>query len=103
MSHVNAASDPDLYWALRGAGDSFAVITAFHFDTFKRPEHVVTYELTWTGLNPTDAATVYLEFQRLAQTKLPEEFHLGMDINQPAVKGSVDLLLVSYLVVRPWG
>jgi FAD/FMN-containing dehydrogenase len=35
LRHVTAASDPDLFWALRGAGANFGVVTAMEVDLFR--------------------------------------------------------------------
>ncbi|MFF7940044.1 FAD-binding oxidoreductase [Nocardia gamkensis] len=35
---ITAEDDPDLYWALRGGGGDFAVVTALEFDLFPAPE-----------------------------------------------------------------
>ncbi|MDA0564444.1 FAD-binding oxidoreductase [Streptomonospora sp. S1-112] len=35
---VTAASDPDLFWALRGGGGDFALVTAVEFDLHPAPE-----------------------------------------------------------------
>ncbi|WP_040782525.1 FAD-binding oxidoreductase [Nocardia pneumoniae] len=35
---VTAEADPDLFWALRGGGGDFAVVTALEFDLFPAPE-----------------------------------------------------------------
>jgi hypothetical protein len=35
---ISAEDDPDLYWALRGGGGDFAVVTALEFDLFPVPE-----------------------------------------------------------------
>jgi FAD/FMN-containing dehydrogenase len=34
LRHVSAASDPDLFWALRGAGANFGIVTAMEVDLF---------------------------------------------------------------------
>jgi FAD/FMN-containing dehydrogenase len=35
---ITTEDDPDLYWALRGGGGDFAVVTALEFDLFPAPE-----------------------------------------------------------------
>jgi FAD/FMN-containing dehydrogenase len=35
---ITTEDDPDLYWALRGGGGDFAVVTAVEFDLFPAPE-----------------------------------------------------------------
>lgn len=35
--HVTESSDPDLFWAMRGAGANFGVVTAMEFDLFPVP------------------------------------------------------------------
>ncbi|WP_237421924.1 FAD-binding oxidoreductase [Gordonia sp. SID5947] len=44
---VSATSDPDLFWALRGAGDSFGVITSFEVALHPIPEVVHTGSFTF--------------------------------------------------------
>lgn len=34
LTNINQASAPDLYWALRGGGNNFGLVTRFHLETF---------------------------------------------------------------------
>jgi FAD/FMN-containing dehydrogenase len=38
LRRVDADNDPELFWALRGGGGSFGVVTALEFDLFETPE-----------------------------------------------------------------
>jgi FAD/FMN-containing dehydrogenase len=42
---ASADSHPDLYWALRGGGGNFGVVTAFEFDLHPEPGQVSTVEV----------------------------------------------------------
>ena len=50
VSRVTEKSDPDLFWALRGGGNNFGVVTTFVFKTFKQKPEVwrasVTYDIS---------------------------------------------------------
>jgi FAD/FMN-containing dehydrogenase len=64
MVRASAAENPDLFWAIRGGGGNFGVVTAFEFDL-----HPVGPEVT-AGLivHPFDAAkTLLRDYERLAK------------------------------------
>ncbi|KAF2839642.1 Glucooligosaccharide oxidase [Patellaria atrata CBS 101060] len=46
---ASANENCDLFWALRGAGASFGIVTKFHFQTFDAPEQIIIYshDLKW--------------------------------------------------------
>ncbi|PHH66324.1 hypothetical protein CDD80_960 [Ophiocordyceps camponoti-rufipedis] len=51
---------PDLFWALRGAGSSFGIVTSLTFTTFAAPESVTpfTIDLDWDGDGPAAVRAV---------------------------------------------
>ena len=65
--HVSATEHPDLYWALRGGGGNFGVVTAFEFRL-----HPVTQVLGGMVLHTLDKATDMLRFYRDYCAALPD-------------------------------
>lgn len=48
---ASATENPDLFWAIRGAGSSFGVVAGFKFRTFAAPSQVTvfTVNLPWNS------------------------------------------------------
>ncbi|KAK0638554.1 hypothetical protein B0T16DRAFT_338471 [Cercophora newfieldiana] len=44
---ANERSHPEVYWALRGAADSFGIVTTFHLQTSLAPSRVVQWEFSF--------------------------------------------------------
>jgi FAD/FMN-containing dehydrogenase len=65
---VDRDNDPDLFWALRGGGGSFAVVTAIEFNLFPY-EHVYAGILWW----PVERAAEILRAWRTWTSMVPEE------------------------------
>lgn len=60
--------EPDLFWAVRGGGGNFGVVSSFEFDL-----HPVSTVLGGLVAFPLSAAPSVLEFFREATTELPDE------------------------------
>jgi FAD/FMN-containing dehydrogenase len=70
LVRADAGSEPDLFWALRGGGGSFAVVTAVELRLFPVTE-VYAGLLFW----PADAgARVLHTWRELTHRRLPDEF-----------------------------
>jgi hypothetical protein len=68
---VSGETDPDLFWAVRGGGHNFGIVTAFEFDL-----HPVTTVLGGTIIHPFDrAAEMIARFRDLSATA-PDELSL---------------------------
>jgi FAD/FMN-containing dehydrogenase len=65
---ASAAADPDLFWALRGGGGNFGVVTSFEYRL-----HPVTQVLGGLVLYPLDQARDLLRFYRDFCGTLPDE------------------------------
>jgi FAD/FMN-containing dehydrogenase len=65
---ASAAEHPDLFWALRGGGGNFGVVTAFEYRL-----HPVTQVLGGMVLYPLDQAAEVLRFYRDFCPTLPDE------------------------------
>jgi FAD/FMN-containing dehydrogenase len=61
-------TDPDLFWALRGGGGNFGVVTSFEFQA-----HPVADVLGGVILHPLEAAPRLLSFYREFAADLPDE------------------------------
>jgi hypothetical protein len=78
---VDAQNEPDLFWALRGGGGSFGVVTAIEFDLLPLPE-------IFAGalLFPADQASDVLQGWREWTAGMPEEMtSVGRLMNFPPI------------------
>ncbi|EGG03604.1 uncharacterized protein MELLADRAFT_89999 [Melampsora larici-populina 98AG31] len=77
---VQASQDtnPDLFWALRGAGASYGIMTSIKFRTHLAPSQPTNFDIGW-DFNQTDFARAMIQLQIFSQSDLPSE--LGFDAN----------------------
>jgi FAD/FMN-containing dehydrogenase len=66
--HAAADSEPDLFWALRGGGGSFGVVTAMEFELYPLTE-VYAGMIAWPAAHGGDVIPAYLDWVE----GLPEE------------------------------
>lgn len=70
---VGPDSDPDLYWALRGGGGNFGVVTSFLFQLHEMQRDVVTGFVAY----PLSEAKQILSFYTEYSQKMPDEMSIG--------------------------
>jgi FAD/FMN-containing dehydrogenase len=107
LRHVDAQSEPDLFWALRGGKGNFGVVTALEFDLFPVPrlygggiyfpgERMADVLRAWTAWHPGTPETMISSFAVLRLRDLPQlpeslygEFvvHLRIAYNGTAADG----------------
>ncbi|CAE6511492.1 unnamed protein product [Rhizoctonia solani] len=50
LTTASATENTDLFWALRGAGASYGIITEWTFSTLAAPPIVISYKVDYTGI-----------------------------------------------------
>jgi FAD/FMN-containing dehydrogenase len=103
IRRVDAASDPDLFWALRGGGGNFGVVTSIELELFDVPD-VYAGWLAWPMYR---AREILSEWSRWVAT-LPDEVtsvaRLIRVPDMPAIPDSVrgsDLLVIDAAMLTP--
>lgn len=47
LVHATSTESPDIFWAIRGAADSFGIVTNFYLKTHAAPEAVTYFSFQW--------------------------------------------------------
>ncbi len=77
---ASATQNPDLFWALRGAGSCFGIVVSFQFKTFAAPlNNIFSYNLPASAVNPT--AKSVNAVQNFANTQQPPELNMRVLCN----------------------
>jgi len=81
---ASKTTNSDLFWALRGAGSSYGIVTSFKFQTFAAPENntVFTYGFNW---NETQIRNGFAVLQDYANTTQPLEMNMRLLLNAYSV------------------
>ncbi len=76
LRHVGPDNDPDLYWALRGGGGNFGVVTSFLFQLHEMQRDVVTGYFAF----PLSEAKQILNFYAEYSQEVPDEMSIGAGV-----------------------
>ncbi|SPT50923.1 MULTISPECIES: FAD-binding oxidoreductase [Actinomadura] len=72
---ITADTDPDLFWAMRGGGGSFAIVTALEL-TLHRAPHLYGGRMLW----PIDHAPDVMDAYRRLTATAPDDLTLWLDL-----------------------
>ncbi|KAF2669033.1 FAD-binding domain-containing protein [Microthyrium microscopicum] len=80
--HATSTSNSDIYWALRGAADSFGIVVNFYLQTVAAPAQVINweYDLPISLSNVPSAVSAFLHIQDWATNATVIDSKLGMGI-----------------------
>ncbi|KAJ7146041.1 glucooligosaccharide oxidase [Mycena epipterygia] len=81
--------NPDLFWALRGAGPSFGITTSIEFSVYAAPASVIIFQYNW-HLDVDLAAAALEAFQKFVEEpNLPAEFGAEIVLTRGEIAGNV--------------
>ncbi|AEO58513.1 FAD linked oxidase-like protein [Thermothelomyces thermophilus ATCC 42464] len=74
---ASETENPDLFWALRGAGSNFGIVASFRFKTFAAPPNVTSYEINLPWTNSSNVVKGWGALQEwLLNGGMPEEMNM---------------------------
>jgi FAD/FMN-containing dehydrogenase len=79
LRHASADEHPDLYWAVRGGGGNFGVVTSFEFALHPMQRQVIGGEVVF----PQNRARELLKFYADFSMGAPEDLYADLVINSP--------------------
>ena len=84
--HASAHDHPDLFWALRGGGGNFGVVTSFRFALHPVGPTVIAGTVFWAAEDTTDVMRFYREFVADAPDELMTIIRLGTIPPLPVIR-----------------
>jgi len=85
-------SYPDLFWALRGGGPSFGLVTAWTYQTVLAPPTTVNYNIVFTAqLSNSEVAASYAAWETFATTAPNELAMAAVFVTVPVNPGTVSM------------
>ena len=80
LLRASAAENPDLYWAVRGGGGNFGIVTKFEMQLHKVDAEVSTFSYTFPIARAQDLMKLYFDFSAAA----PDELSVGAGLRTSA-------------------
>ena len=86
--NVSSTSYPDLFFAMRGAGSSFGIASAFTFATEPVPTNTVAYTYFW-NFTASEATDAFTKFQTFVNSGIPAELGGEITLSKGPTPGHV--------------
>jgi FAD/FMN-containing dehydrogenase len=71
--HISAKDEPDLFWAIRGGGGNFGVVTEFEFQVHPFDRKVLSGNIVWPLAQAREVLDFYVEWS----PRLSDELYVG--------------------------
>ena len=78
---TSASQHPDVFFAVRGAGASFGIVTEFVFETEPAPTSVVSYSYSWAAPDSKSRAELIQTWQKWVYTAVPWQLSTTLTVS----------------------
>jgi len=75
---ASTTQNQDLFWALRGAGAAFGIVTNFKFKTFTAPESNIVFQYFVSPSNASQLSTMISALQDFTRNTQPPELNMRL-------------------------
>ncbi|KAF2280099.1 FAD-binding domain-containing protein [Westerdykella ornata] len=75
---ASPTQNPDLFWALRGAGAAFGIVTNFKFKTFNAPESNLVFQYSLSPSSASQLSTIITALQDFTRNSQPPELNMRL-------------------------
>jgi FAD/FMN-containing dehydrogenase len=83
---VNALTDPDLLWALRGGGGgNFGIVTEFTFELVPMPASATYFFVSWPWETAAEAVHAWMRWAPRTDSRITSIFRLNIADDEPQV------------------
>jgi FAD/FMN-containing dehydrogenase len=89
LRHASAEENPDLFWAVRGGGGNFGIVTGFEFGLHPMQRQIIGGDLVF----PIERARELLEFYAEYSAQAPDELYVDYEMNSP-IGGKADAVRI---------
>ncbi|KAJ3548899.1 hypothetical protein NMY22_g1086 [Coprinellus aureogranulatus] len=92
LANVSKDTNPDLFFAVRGAASSFGIVTKTTMSTLPAPNSTTFYEYGW-NMNIADASAAYASYQSFSLSNpVPPELGIELILGRGSSRGTVSLM-----------
>jgi FAD/FMN-containing dehydrogenase len=89
LRHASADENPDLFWAVRGGGGNFGVVTSFEFALHPMQREIIGGEVVWPISQAKDVMRFYGDYSKI----MPDDLYLDLVMISPPENADATILL----------
>ncbi|EGG05209.1 uncharacterized protein MELLADRAFT_25025, partial [Melampsora larici-populina 98AG31] len=97
--NTSETENPDLFWALRGAGASFGIVSSLKVKTYDAPLIMTFFSFAWNFSSAEELSHAIISYQQFCiEAELSDEIGMEVNIGMGDTKGQVQFQLLGTLI-----